>query len=55
MRQQDDSLQKTHYRCGFYLMLPLTAWSEAPVVDDSDNFAIMDGQQAQKRLLAIQV
>lgn len=29
----------------FTLMLPLTAWSEAPVVDDSDNFAIIDGQQ----------
>jgi len=27
------------------LMLPLTAWSEAPVIDDSENFAIMDGQQ----------
>lgn len=28
------------------LMLPLTGWSEAPVVDDSDNFAMMDEQQA---------
>jgi tol-pal system protein YbgF len=27
------------------VMLPLTCWSEAPVIDDSDNFAIMDGQQ----------
>lgn len=30
---------------GFTLMLPLTGWSEAPVIDDSENFAIMDGQQ----------
>lgn len=30
---------------GFTLMLPLTGWSEAPVVDDSENFAIIDGQQ----------
>ena len=28
------------------LMLPLACWSEAPVVDDSDNFAMMDEQQA---------
>lgn len=32
---------------GFSLILPLTCWSEAPVVDDSDNFAIMDGQQVR--------
>ncbi|WP_131779340.1 tol-pal system protein YbgF [Legionella bozemanae] len=31
---------------GFILMLPLACWSEAPVVDDSDNFAIVEGQQA---------
>ncbi|KTD44743.1 tol-pal system protein YbgF [Legionella parisiensis] len=31
---------------GFILMLPLACWSEAPVVDDSDNFAIIEGQQA---------
>jgi len=31
---------------GFILMLPLLGWSEAPVVDDSDNFAIIDEQQA---------
>ncbi|MFI4919638.1 MAG: tol-pal system protein YbgF [Legionellales bacterium] len=30
----------------FTLMLPLTCWSEAPVVDDSDNFAIMEEHQA---------
>lgn len=30
----------------FTLMLPLTGWSEAPVVDNSDNFAMMDEQQA---------
>ncbi|ARB90787.1 tol-pal system protein YbgF [Legionella longbeachae] len=29
---------------GFMLMLPLTGWSEAPVVDDSENFAIIEGQ-----------
>lgn len=31
---------------GFMLMLPLACWSEAPVVDDSDNFAISEEQQA---------
>lgn len=31
---------------GFILMLPLACWSEAPVVDESDNFAIIEGQQA---------
>ncbi|MCE0724322.1 MULTISPECIES: tol-pal system protein YbgF [Legionella] len=31
---------------GFILMLPLASWAEAPVVDDSDNFAIIEGQQA---------
>lgn len=30
----------------FTLMLPLASWSEAPVVDESDNFAMMDEQQA---------
>lgn len=30
------------------LMLPLIGWAEAPVVDDSDNFAIIDGQQANE-------
>ncbi|EHL32647.1 tol-pal system protein YbgF [Legionella drancourtii] len=33
---------------GFMLTLPLVGWSEAPVVDDSDNFAIMDGRQAHE-------
>lgn len=33
---------------GFILMLPLTGWAEAPVVDDSENFAIIDGQQASE-------
>ncbi|KTD10863.1 outer membrane protein [Legionella gratiana] len=33
---------------GFMLMIPLTGWSEAPVVDDSENFAIIEGQQAQE-------
>lgn len=32
----------------FTLMLPMAAWSEAPVVDDSDNFAIIDGQQGSQ-------
>lgn len=31
---------------GFMLVLPLACWSEAPVVDDSDNFAISEEQQA---------
>lgn len=31
---------------GFMLMLPLACWSEAPVVDDSENFAVYEGQQA---------
>lgn len=46
MRQQDDKLQKHIIATGFILMLPLACWSEAPVVDDSDNFAIVEGQQA---------
>jgi tol-pal system protein YbgF len=29
---------------GLTLMLPLTGWSEAPVIDDSENFAFTDGQ-----------
>jgi tol-pal system protein YbgF len=33
---------------GFMLMLPLVSWSEAPVVDDSENFAIINDQQAQE-------
>ncbi|CAM2799911.1 outer membrane protein [Legionella steigerwaltii] len=31
---------------GFMLILPLTCWSEAPVIDDSENFAISEEQQA---------
>ncbi|STY29791.1 outer membrane protein [Legionella wadsworthii] len=31
---------------GFILTLPLVSWSEAPVVDDSENFAVFEGQQA---------
>lgn len=37
---------------GFVLMLPLTTWSEAPVFDDSDNFAIVDEQQVQEAPVA---
>lgn len=37
--------KKTIIAACFSVMLPLTCWSEAPVVDDSDNFAIIDGQQ----------
>ncbi|RUR19239.1 tol-pal system protein YbgF [Legionella sp. km535] len=37
--------KKTIIAACFTVMLPLTSWSEAPVVDDSDNFAIIDGQQ----------
>lgn len=29
----------------FTLVLPFTSWSEAPVIDDSENFAMIDGQQ----------
>ena len=29
----------------FTLMPPLSGWAEAPVVDDSENFAIMEGQR----------
>ncbi len=29
-----------------YLFLPLQVFAEAPVVDDSENFAILDEQQA---------
>ena len=33
--------------CFFLVLLPLVSWSEAPVVDDSDNFAILEnGPQA---------
>ena len=32
----------------FTLMFPLVGWSEAPVVDDSDNFAVMGEQQAAR-------
>ncbi len=32
---------------GFSLIFPLACWSEAPVVDDSDNFAMTDRQQVQ--------
>lgn len=40
---------KKHFiAAGFMLMLPLAAWSEAPVVDESDNFAIIDQPQAQE-------
>lgn len=31
---------------GFTILLPLTVWSDAPVIDDSDNFAMMEEQQA---------
>ncbi|MGC1181324.1 tol-pal system protein YbgF [Legionella sp.] len=38
---------KKHFiAAGFMLMLPLVCWSEAPVVDESDNFASIDRQQA---------
>ncbi|MDI1352127.1 MAG: YbgF trimerization domain-containing protein, partial [bacterium] len=39
--------KKTIIAACFTLMLPLAVWSEAPVVDDSDNFAIIDGQQME--------
>lgn len=38
--------KKTIIAACFTLLVPLTVWSEAPVVDDSDNFAMYDGQQA---------
>lgn len=37
---------------GFILMLPLVGWSEAPVVDDSENFAIMNEQRAHEAPVA---
>lgn len=37
---------------GFMLALPLAGWAEAPVVDDSDNFAVMNGQQAHESPVA---
>ncbi|KTD57642.1 tol-pal system protein YbgF [Legionella shakespearei] len=37
--------KKTIIAACFSLLVPLTVWSEAPVIDDSDNFAIYDGQQ----------
>jgi tol-pal system protein YbgF len=33
---------------GLMLILPLASWAQAPVVDDSDNFAMYDGQQVQE-------
>lgn len=36
----------------FTLMLPLVGWAEAPVVDDSDNFAIIDGQHSDEPFVA---
>lgn len=33
---------------GFSVLLPLTCWSAAPVVDDSDNFASTGGQPARE-------
>ncbi len=32
---------------GFLSLWPMMSWSEAPVVDDSENFAIISGQQDQ--------
>lgn len=37
--------KKTIIATCFTLLLPLTAWSEAIIVDDSDNFAINESQQ----------
>lgn len=36
----------------FSLILPLTGWSAAPVVDDSENFAIINGQQGRSAPVA---
>lgn len=36
----------------FSLSLPLMGWAEAPVVDDSDNFAMMDEQQGYEAPVA---
>ncbi|CAM2967578.1 tol-pal system protein YbgF [Legionella worsleiensis] len=41
--------KKTIIAACFTVMLPLAVWSEAPVVDDSDNFALFDGQQTVKK------
>ncbi len=37
---------------GFMLMIPLIGWSEAPVVDESENFAIINEQQAHQAPVA---
>jgi TolA-binding protein len=39
------SCKKTIITACFILLLPLISWSEAPVFDDSDNFAIYDEPQ----------
>jgi tol-pal system protein YbgF len=44
---------KRHIIAAFFtFMLPLAGWSEAPVVDDSENFAIIDGQQVAQAPVA---
>lgn len=40
------SCKKSFIATCFFLALPLVSWSEAPVVDDSDNFAMMEDLQA---------
>lgn len=37
--------KKTIIATCFSLLLPITGWAQAPVVDDSDNFAMYDGQE----------
>jgi len=46
------SCKKHFIAACFTLMVPLTCWSEAPVVDDSENFAMMEGQQAPEAPVA---
>ena len=38
--------KKTIIATCFFLTLPIVSWSEAPVIDDSDNFAMVEEQQA---------
>lgn len=44
--------KKTIIALAISVMLPLVGWSEVPVVDDSDNFAVMDEQQVAQAPVA---
>lgn len=42
------SCKKTIIATCFTLLLPITGWTQAPVVDDSENFAMLEQQRAAK-------